>query len=317
MRKEDLDRRGNGAKSLCPALACIPRRHFTTHAEEDAVIFTDKFVYVDMPKTGGTFVRHVLGTIYRDEPPHTRIPAPRSPAFSAPSPERGPSGSSQTAIATKTGSVRQRPANLEEQPQPGPVETRFNGRYGEAVFWEGGKHGVCWQIPSWERRKPLARFDEVASRFPNISFAEYVDLANHAFSQHPPLPVGGAEAAPPPRDDLGMYTLDFLNFYFRKPEEVYPILSDEYVSSGRYKENLFPLLRFIRTHRLNEELHQFVVEMGYRHEDVEFILGLGKIRPEEEHKMSPVQGTYFTAELKRIVREKERLIFALFPEFDG
>ena len=119
------------------------------------------------------------------------------------------------------------------------------------------------------------------------------------------------------KETLGAYTDEFLSFYFKDPRAVYPIMDDAYISSRKYKDDMFKVY-FLRMDKLNEGLYRFLLESGYFEEDVAFILNLGKILPE-----GGVRGeeqpwwSYYTPELKRTVREKEKLIFALFPAFDA
>jgi hypothetical protein len=58
--------------------------------------------------------------------------------------------------------------------------------------------------------------------------------------------------------------------------------------------------------------------MNYDEEDIRFILDLGRILPKGRGRSVEQQKweSYYTPELKRRVREKERFIFELFPEFD-
>src|SRR5262249_51359586 len=110
------------------------------------MIFTDRFVYVHMAKTGGTFVTQALKTIYRDKPSQPPFSAPHFPFAQETRPESiVGTVAHQPMTATKTKPAQGRPANYKEYLRPRPVEIRWSDRYGEAIFWEGLKHGGCWQ----------------------------------------------------------------------------------------------------------------------------------------------------------------------------
>jgi len=73
----------------------------------------------------------------------------------------------------------------------------------------------------------------------------------------------------------------------------------------------------IRTDRLNEELYDFLLKIGWKQNEIEFVLDLEKIYPKEGGRSrEQVWEKYYTRKLKSIIRRKERLIFDIFPQFD-
>ena len=125
------------------------------------------------------------------------------------------------------------------------------------------------------------------------------------------LPNRPADAA------CGWLTGQFVRYYFREPRAVLARLLSEDVGLEELRGDMFNV-RFLRTHRLNDDLWQFLVEMGYPREEVEFVRGLGKIVPAGRGRRADQRWEkYYTPELRRWVRQRERLIFARFPEFDS
>jgi hypothetical protein len=58
--------------------------------------------------------------------------------------------------------------------------------------------------------------------------------------------------------------------------------------------------------------------MGYAHEDISFILNHSKVFPLGKGRSAEQKWEkYYTPELKAFVREKERVLFTLFPEFEN
>ena len=119
--------------------------------------------------------------------------------------------------------------------------------------------------------------------------------------------------------NFGIETLDFIQFFFKTPQDVLAkIVHDPhgYISSQRYKADMFNV-NFIGTDRLNEELYDFLLNMGWNRNEVAFVLNLEKIFPKEGGRSKEqVWEKYYTRELKSIIRKKERLIFDIFPQFD-
>lgn len=157
-------------------------------------------------------------------------------------------------------------------------------------------------VPNFKRDFPC---------FPDLSFAEFVRLANEAFETHLDCPSEVWK-------QFGWRTRAFANFYFKKPgAALTKMLDDNYIFAQTYKTDLFENLHFIRTKNLNRELYDFLFQNGYRETDLEFILAKKKVMPlgrgrTEEQKWEK----YFTPELKNEIRQKERPLFEMFSEFD-
>jgi hypothetical protein len=266
------------------------------------MIFTERFVYVHEPKTGGTFVTSMLLRLYGlrwTKWTHLRL-----------------------ALFGKV--------------------SRRHTRYG-ALVHNSNKHGGCNEVPASERgkkilatvrnpydlyvsqyefgwwRRPEVRplyeavpnFHADYPNFPDISFEQYVKLANAAAG---PL-SGGTRAGGDVRP--GIITEQFLKFYFRDPRAAY-----ERLCAGRYAtaDTVAPDmhdLHFVRTDQLNVGLYDFLVGAGYAEEDVAYILGEGKVLPRGRGRGAAQKWeSYYTPELKAWVRSREELLFRLFPQFD-
>lgn len=79
---------------------------------------------------------------------------------------------------------------------------------------------------------------------------------------------------------------------------------------------MFPV-QFIFTHRLNQQLHDFLLEQGYPEHSIAFILKKEKVLPLRRGRTSEQKWEkYYTPELKELVRKKDWFLFELFPEFD-
>ena len=143
----------------------------------------------------------------------------------------------------------------------------------------------------------------------NITFAEWVQGVCH--EEH-----GGANRrASLPGVEIGWQSCEFACYFSRDPNHVLgqPTESEMAAAFEQSKYNV----KFLRMETLNESLYRFLVDVGYPEEQVAFIRTLGKIYPGKQTRSSSdsVQHVY-TPELKALIRQKERLLFAIFPEYD-
>lgn len=268
------------------------------------MLLTDRFVYIHFPKTGGSFVTNRLFKLHElvGSVPH-------------------PSENSDTGIETNWG---------------GLIDTAK----------DGSQHNTCREIPFGFRQKPILstirnpydryvsgymygwwrRFPEkfapdveaVVKAFPNypdLSFDDYVRISNdfNAFSKIPTPYLA-------PERPIGQRTYETIKFFFKdEPETIFSKLTEDYIVSGLYQQDMFPV-RFLPMENLNRSLYNFLVEVGYPENQVQFILDSEKVMPgiQEGTIRRADRGwqDYYTPELKAFVRQRERLLFQLFPEYD-
>ena len=254
------------------------------------MILTDKFVYIHQPKTGGTFVTHVLSLLFK-----------------------------------KKNNILNRFSNKFSRISPKYIDTN--------------KHGTCCEIPESHLGKPIVAsirspYDRYVSQyefgwwkkyppsycnvneiyksyphFPDISFSEFIHLTNSLF-----LKLENSNFSR--EESLGRHTEQFVRYFFKKPNKIFQSIDADYLSYGNYRKDMFNV-NFIQVDRLNAELYEFLLKLGYSKRKLKFILELNKIFPHEGGRNKGQKWQkYFSPELKTIVRKKERLIFKIFPEYD-
>lgn len=256
------------------------------------MIATEKFVYVHMPKTGGTFVATVLFRLQNIlQTRYVRTPRRPNTFFR------------KMAGPMKHAPVRAIPRSQRQKLVLGTVRNPYDYYVSQYEFgW--------WKRTEWLKYyRAVPGFKERYSSFPNLSFEEYLRLEAAAYGSPQNSEFDSEQA-------IGLQTEQFLQFYCREPEKVLPFIDDDYIMQRRYEAELTDI-RFIKTSRLNQELHDFLLEMGCDVEDLAFILPMGKVLPGGKGRRKDQRWQdYYTPELKRNVRQRERLLFSMFPEFD-
>jgi hypothetical protein len=299
------------------------------------MLLAERFTYIHEPKTGGTFVTEVLARLHGGlvDVPASRLRAP--------------------ALRLATPSV----AFYLERLRPTRDGGTKRGRYGTIYKWND--HGTCSEIPVgyrsraivatvrnpletyvseylfgwWKRPEYVPAYERTVpdfrrrySGFPDVSFRQYLELLH------------GGCTLPATRDlddptGVGYLTERFVRFYFRlsrrfgigapDPASVLERLDDAYIASGRFRGEMFDV-RFLRTSRLNDELAEFLLAVGYDASDLEFVKSHEHVVPTGGTKtMLARRATshdwrrYYDAPLEELVRRRERLIFSLFPELDA
>ncbi|HUJ10137.1 MAG TPA: sulfotransferase family 2 domain-containing protein [Verrucomicrobiae bacterium] len=255
------------------------------------MILTDDFVFIHEPKTGGTFVTEMLSRIYE----------PVKQARAITRVVQRVRGSKLMLDTLKHGTCSEIPESHRRRPILATIRNpydRYVSQY-EFGWWKDQPPDYC----------DLEQLRKQFPNYPRLTFGEFIDLSNTLFLQL-------KNEALPPEEALGRQTEQFVKYFFRKPEAVFPVIDADYIAARRFDADMFPV-EFIHTDHLNQELHDFLVKIGHPPKRVHFILESGKVFPKEGGRGDDKPWTnYYTPELKHLVRRRERLLFAKFPEFD-
>ena len=216
------------------------------------MIATDRFIYIHQPKTGGTFVTTVLMTLQRLL--GTRELYVRHPS------------SWLRKLPRKHGTCRDIPRSQRRK----LVLTTMRNPYD--LYVSQFKFG-WWKRPEYSKYYRFTspfHFSKQYPEYPELSFEQFVRLFNCAFCAHPRNRDFDSSQG------LGVLTEHFMRFYFKHPWRRLFTMDDAYLKSGRIRKDLFDV-HFLRTDRLNQQLYDYLLGLGYAAEDLEFILKLGKI----------------------------------------
>ena len=262
------------------------------------MVITDKFVYIHKPKTGGSFVTDALLALYDTK--WTRLSHLRLALFG---------------------------------------KISFHNHFGELKM-TSAKHAGCSLIPKGELSKPIVStirnpFDYYVSQFefgwwkrkewmkyyqkfpgfkqkfpsfPDLSFRQFMELIHFVFN-----PKGHHDFDNP--QSIGRNTIEFIDMYFKSPVEIHNKINPEYAQSGLFRKDMHPV-HFIFTHKLNQQLHDFLLEMGYPADKIAFILKKEKVLPQGKGRTAKQKWQqYYTNDMIDLVRKKDEFLFSIFPEF--
>lgn len=270
------------------------------------MILGDRFVYIHYPKTGGTFVSAMLHKLHAGKGYKTRLARMLGVTF-------GKAGggiidtAKYTAYPKKHAGCRQIPLSFKGKPIISTIRNPYDlyvSMY-EYGWWKTNPEHLAWDV-----KKLL----DCYPHFPEISFNDYVAIANNWEFQELKTPKLEPERF------LGRITRDFMFRFFKKPlPEILATIDKSYIDSQKYREDMFPA-HFLKTNSLNQDLFEFLANVGYDSKNLNFIIEHDKVMPStapksgrrEEQKWEK----YYTTETKQIVREKERILFSIFPKFD-
>jgi Sulfotransferase family len=257
------------------------------------MILTDDFVFIHQPKTGGTFVTKMLSHLY--EPDTDRRLVKRSVRSFC-------RGHGRLMLnVRKHGTCRDIPPSHQTKLILATVRNPYDRYVSQYEFAWWRQRPECFgDVTELKKRYP---------RYPDLTFPEFIDLCNSCRIRFENRRLSREESP-------GWQTQQFMHYFFLNPDQAFPSIDTDYIAARKYVADMFPV-RFIRVNRLNQELHDFLRELGFAQEELQFILESGKVFPVLGGRTQdqPWQ-KYYTPELKHMVRTKEQLLFSLFPEMD-
>ncbi len=280
------------------------------------MVITDAFVYIHMPKTGGTFVTEALIRIHqsprtsKSERAWRRVRALlSSPIHSARirTERYGP----LLNVEPKHGTCHDVHPSHRHKPFLSNVRNPYD--------WYVSQYEFSWWKRTFEYHpephptpvgsaieQALPKFERDHPEFPNVTFEAFIELCDRATLACESKSGTG----------LGLLTHGFLRYFYRDVDTVLSRLDLDYIRSGQHREDMFAV-SFLRTHRLNDDLYEALLARRYAPEDIDFIHDLGKVFPMGRGRGDDqVWDGYYTPDLKAHVREREWVLFEMFPEFD-
>jgi hypothetical protein len=268
------------------------------------MVITDDFVYLHMPKTGGTFVEAALDRLY-------------SPARGLRS-RLGLAGRRGVYIDTSWKRDRRKIGARDQHQTLREVPGEYRDRPVAFTVRNPFDHWVSYYEFGWWRTHAGDTFDELRirerySHYPEISFDEYL-RACYEPDLLDPTSMPRALAERLTEAGVGPLSWEYVRFLSERPEEV---LDDpHHFFLGAHAIGTPVELRLLRQESLNRELADFLQSVGHSAESVSFILEMGRVYPQGgPRRHSRAWEHHYTPALRQLVRHQEAFLFSVFPEY--
>lgn len=250
------------------------------------MIITDEFVFLHVPKTAGSFVAKAIVQLY--EATNRPFEEYKVGRFALKDPN----------ALSKHGFRHSLPERVKHLPILISVRNPFT-------------HYISIYRFRWWYDHPNTMFkDEVMKarypHYPEISFAEFLE-ASMDWACSPKH-----DAALMAKADIGRLTRDYLHYCFEDGDAMAQKLANN--------DSLSPLqnIHIIHTEQVNQELYDFLYKVaGHDPADLAFILDAARENVTKAGKTEKNHiAEFYTPALRKLLLQKERVVFSLFPEYE-
>ena len=246
------------------------------------MLITDDFVMINFPKTASTFTREVLKEVYSNKG-FVELFLP------------GITNKRDGEVLNQHGVLRQIPFEHKEKPILSVIRNPFK-RYESLYYYR------------WWEKHPPADISTILKRyphFPEISFEEYYEMI-HIYG------IKNMLGDIIPKIELGLHTTQFVQFYYNNPEQIYKEINNSYIENKLFFNDL-KKINFLHQENLVNELKAFLVKKGFSQEELSFIDTKEKVNVSKRENNNDliVEGS----EIYEKIINREKLIFAIFPEY--
>jgi hypothetical protein len=246
------------------------------------MLITPDFVFIHMPKTGGTFITEMLRLVY---------------------------GSRAVETGQKHATCDEIPAADREKPILSVIRSPFD-RYVSQY------HYGWWKTHPEEYCDPAAILKEFPA-YPQIGFDDFVMIANRFFVNVHRGVTKGYESPELPLDlALGWHSEQFIRFFCRDPHRAFASITEDDLHRGRLNAFEYPV-EFLRTETLNRDLADYLRRYDVDTERLDEVRAHPRVMPEQAHeaRLRPNARDYFDRSLIEFVGRKETFLFNRFPQY--
>ncbi|NUM44731.1 MAG: sulfotransferase family 2 domain-containing protein [Anaerolineales bacterium] len=253
-----------------------------------------RFVFVHIPKTGGTFVAQVLRDLY-------------TPGWIRPIFWRKVYFRLTNTFLARTGL----PAPHVELDKHAPCRA-IPARYASLPIVSCMRNPFDWYVSNyrfqyWKRAPDHYPGLKDDPRWPNLSFDDFMHFSNHVWTRalNPGLEVN---------PHLGRLTTIFIQFFCREPERVLTEPGTPEQVFEKVKANMYPV-QFLETSQLNDDLVALLLAYGYSERQIAFVRTLPPISPPGARKPEDRWERFYSPALMEEVRKRDAILFRLFPRY--
>lgn len=246
------------------------------------MIITPDFVFVHMPKTGGTFVSKLLQEIY---------------------------GHEAKTVAHKHATCDEIPDWARQLPVVSIMRSpwqRYISQYHYA-WWKTHPEAYC----------DPQRLHDAYSSYPDLSFAEFVEAANRFFvNSHRHQDSGFVNQRLSQEEAMGWHTEQFIRFFCRQPQQAFAAVDTQQLRSGYVTEFEYAV-HFLFTETLNDDLCRLLEACGHPSALIAKVRHHEAILPDEAFEKRPERAIdeYYDEALSRLLMRREQFLFQRFPQY--
>lgn len=242
------------------------------------MIITRDFVYLHVPKTGGSFVTSILLRVG----------------------EMVPEFQVQEINEEKHAGVKGIPEEHRHKPRVMNIRNPYD-------------HLVSRYEFAWWKRKNRWDPEFLASKypdFPELDFSQFLELIHNWENR---TTLGERIRAVLINNNIGYNTRTFVPFVTDRPGRIFRRIDE--IKKSEIKA-IRAGNTFLRQSNLNRDLYTLLQGCDLPEEACEIALSAGKIYPKlgGGNRKAPFM-EYFTPEQVKAIRKKDRLLFKIFPEF--
>lgn len=246
------------------------------------MLITPDFVFIHMPKTGGTFITEMLRLVY---------------------------GARAVETGRKHATCDEIPMSERGKPILSVIRSPFD-RYVSQY------HYGWWKTHPQEYCDPSLVLQQFPS-YPQIDFDDFVIIANRYFINVHRGAANGYDAPKLPPDlALGWHSEQFIRFFCRDPQRAFASITEHDIQRGHLDHFEYPV-EFLRTETLNRDLADVLQRFGVEAELLHKVRAHHRVMPEQAHEARARQHArdYYHRQLSDFVMHKETFLFNRFPEY--
>lgn len=235
------------------------------------MIITDKFILLNSPKTGSTFARKVIKTLYKRRVNNNffRKIKIKANLASLGYEELLVPHHSRIGHNTQHGAFFQIPEKDKEKNIVSVIRNPYER-------FESQFHFKWWANHSGLEKKVLKRH---FPKFPNISIDEYIKLRELIKEQNK------LRFKIPEEIEIGNQTIQFIYMFFKNPYTVFQNLDTSYMQGEDFIKDMANIT-FLRQENLNEDLANFLAINGFHEKELEFVKNHKKINVTKKTKIT-------------------------------
>ena len=262
------------------------------------MLITDRFVLLNLPKTGSTFARTVIKEIYLQRIEDRTIMQ---------------KALQMTGIAARPFIQELYLANIQFQGEPQPpsqhgtyiqIPEQYRDRPVVSIVRNPySRFMSIYDFKYWKGHPPISRqlIEDNFPNYPKLSIDEFVLLSQLTV-------IHGRLAGERPKCTVGNQTVQFIQMFFKDPKEVLRNLSDEYLDSDEALHDIADI-HFLRQEFLYDDLAEYLLLHGFSQGEIQYMRGKKMVHVTEEK--SENRDKLWTRKSFEYVSHCERMIFRI------